>query len=480
MGFFSSDLGLAEQFANPKVSRIYQPSGGNQPLSSSVFSDNPFEALTQAISGGTGGTSGGFNMPWSPDLGDGTAPVNPINPVTPVNPDQPPSGPENVFGTDYSSSWADDSSNPVTGEFDLRDYLENRTTQQGMLGLFGALAGIPGLGMLADYNAGINPLSSFGGDTFLDSFGEKAGLTSDYFSGYDFTDLTGEQRDMLTEQLMFNAPTAIDQAWYENLFDNIFGTGISLDYDPALDLTIGDWEGWESDTPDAYGGVSAGEMLDAGFTTEDIDFIGSGLADFNNEPTIDDLMSGMGDAGSIDSGSSSDFGDYSGDMGSISTDGQGGATYSSEATGDVSGTDYGGGSYGFTDVGGYDVGYESPGGDDGGGDSGGGGGSYIATAATQALGEKGLKVFEDWRDYMFAVLPTFTSSFGRYRATAPKIVAEIDKKENSKNIYSWIWDMHLKPIFDLIREDKDSEKALKDYKIMVRELSNKFLKKEKV
>jgi len=118
-------------------------------------------------------------------------------------------------------------------------------------------------------------------------------------------------------------------------------------------------------------------------------------------------------------------------------------------------------------------------GGDSGGDSG-GGGSYIATAATQALGEKGLKVFEDWRDYMFNALPTFTSSFGRYRATAPKIVAEIDKEENSKNIYSWIWDMHLKPIFDMISKDKDSEKALKDYKIMVRELSNKFLAKEKV
>ena len=40
--------------------------------------------------------------------------------------------------------------------------------------------------------------------------------------------------------------------------------------------------------------------------------------------------------------------------------------------------------------------------------------------------------------------------------------------------------MHLKPIYDLIVEDKDSEKALKDYKVMVRELSNKFLVKEKV
>ena len=115
--------------------------------------------------------------------------------------------------------------------------------------------------------------------------------------------------------------------------------------------------------------------------------------------------------------------------------------------------------------------------DDGGGDS--GGGSYIATAATQALGEEGLKVFEDWRDYMFTALPTFTASFGRYRVTAPKIVAEIDKKDNSKDIYSWIWDMHLKPIFDLIKEDKDSDKALKDYKVMVKDLQNKFLVKEK-
>ena len=119
----------------------------------------------------------------------------------------------------------------------------------------------------------------------------------------------------------------------------------------------------------------------------------------------------------------------------------------------------------------------SGGGDSGGGDS--GGGSYIATAATQALGEEGLKIFEEWRDYMFDALPTFTTSYGRYRVTAPKIVEEIDKKENSKHIYSWIWDMHLKPIFNLITEDKDSSKALKDYKIMVKELQDKFLKEKR-
>jgi len=336
MGFFSSDLGLAEQFANPKVSRIYQPSGGNQPLSSSVFSDNPFEALTKAISGGTGGTNGGFNMPWSPDLGDGTTPVNPINPVNPVNPEQPLAGPESVFGSDYSSSFDD----TPTGEFDLRNYLENRTTQQGMLGLFGTLAGIPGLGMLADYNAGINPLSSFGGSTFLDSFGEKAGLTSDYFSGYDFTDLTGEVRDMLTEQLMFDAPTDIDRDWLDSAIDNIFGSGISLDYDPALDLTIGDWENF--DTEGYYGGVSPSQMEEAGYTAEDIAFINDALTGVYDEPSIDDLMSGMGDAGSFDSGSDSG-GDTSGE------------SYSADDAGDAAAeSDFGGGYSGGYTGGGFD------------------------------------------------------------------------------------------------------------------------------
>jgi hypothetical protein len=104
-----------------------------------------------------------------------------------------------------------------------------------------------------------------------------------------------------------------------------------------------------------------------------------------------------------------------------------------------------------------------------------GGLSYIATATTQAIGEDGLKVFEDWRDYMFYTLPTFATSFGRYRATAPKIVEEIDKKDNSKTLYKEIWDDYLKPIFNLIKKDKDDPKALSDYKIMVRELKNKYL-----
>jgi len=172
---------------------------------------------------------------------------------------------------------------------------------------------------------------------------------------------------------------------------------------------------------------------------------------------------------------------------SITTNADGSLTFSSDETGDVSGTDYGGGYSGWDsgyeggytgggDVNGGEIGYESPDGGDSGGDSGGGGGSYIATATTQALGENGLKVFEDWRDYMFNALPTFTATFGRYRATAPKIVEEINKKDNSKELYKEIWSKHLKPIYDLIKVDKDSKKALKDYKVMVRELTNKYLK----
>jgi hypothetical protein len=128
-----------------------------------------------------------------------------------------------------------------------------------------------------------------------------------------------------------------------------------------------------------------------------------------------------------------------------------------------------------------DFGADSTWGDDG-GDSGGssggggGGGSYIATATTQALGEEGLTVFNNWRDHMRNVVPEFTVSFGRYRVTAPKIVKAIDKKDNSKAIYKDIWDKHLKPIYDLIVADKDSVKAQDDYRVMVRELSNKHLK----
>jgi hypothetical protein len=71
--------------------------------------------------------------------------------------------------------------------------------------------------------------------------------------------------------------------------------------------------------------------------------------------------------------------------------------------------------------------------------------------------------------------PTFTTSFGRYRVTAPEIVKVIDSKNNSKELYKEIWEEHLKPIYDLI-VNKDDDKALIKYKVMVKELMNRYLK----
>jgi hypothetical protein len=74
--------------------------------------------------------------------------------------------------------------------------------------------------------------------------------------------------------------------------------------------------------------------------------------------------------------------------------------------------------------------------------------------------------------------PTFTISFGRYRVTAPKIVKAIDAKDNSKELYKEIWDKHLGPIYKLI-VNKDDTNALVKYKVMVKELMNKYLKGDK-
>jgi hypothetical protein len=149
-------------------------------------------------------------------------------------------------------------------------------------------------------------------------------------------------------------------------------------------------------------------------------------------------------------------------------------SYSSANSGDVGVTSYGDGQYGFDDNG-TEVGWEDPGGESGGSDDSGGGGSYIATAATQSLGTAGLTVFNNWRDYMHTWHPTFTTSFGRYRVTAPEIVKVIDSKNNSKELYKEIWEEHLKPIYDLI-VNKDDDKALIKYKVMVKELMNRYLK----
>jgi hypothetical protein len=62
MGFFTTDFGLGEEYANPKVSQTYQPSGGagatSPALTSRQAASGPLGQLAQAMSGST---SGGYN-----------------------------------------------------------------------------------------------------------------------------------------------------------------------------------------------------------------------------------------------------------------------------------------------------------------------------------------------------------------------------------------------------------------------------------
>ena len=502
MAFYSSDLKLAELFANPTVSQIYTPTQGGM-LGGKAGQRGLATAGQQSLS--TTGTRG-YTSPVSTNL---QSIVDQLNLTSGISGSDISGGMISGSGTDTGTPITVDDTLPsatdswtgtpdffgdtgVTGgaEINLRDYLENRDLYQFGLGMLG----IPGLGALVDYKAGINPTPF--GPTVLDSFGEEAGITEDYLGGESWEDLDAStQRDMLVEQLMFDDVGS----WYDSLIPDFLqdDDDISLDYDPDLDLTIGDWQETTPmteeqlaehqaimDAPDVWSPgtvetvvedqqgtitpvVEEGTYMDTTITTGDGDYSfdsdsgwdsaedfteDTGLGDSDWDTSHDDFSWDTND--SSDSGSD-DFGDWDSDAESDMDEDSGWS--------------------------GADSDFDDSGSDDGGGDSGGGGGgSYIATAATQALGEDGLKLFEDWRDYMFTALPTFTTSYGRYRVTAPKIVAEIDKKENSKDIYSWIWDMHLKPIYDLIKQDKDSDKALKDYKAMVKDLQNKFLTKEKV
>ena len=110
----------------------------------------------------------------------------------------------------------------------------------------------------------------------------------------------------------------------------------------------------------------------------------------------------------------------------------------------------------------------------GGGDDG-GGGSYIATATTQELGKGGLSLFVKWRKHMMKTLPTFKITFGRYMATAPKIVKVINSKPNRKEIYTYIYDNHLEIIYKLIKKDFNDKDALDLYIEMVKELKKEYL-----
>lgn len=458
MPFFSSDLGLSQEFADPKVQRVFQPQIPTSMFSGtrSVNQQDPLSQLARAISGsGSGytgaqfGGQGGTTLPEiSPGMPSFPMPGIPQTPA-PVIGDPNLDGNSTFPGMPSAGQNGGDGGITDTTTIDsyqsLQDYLNASRTERGFTsGLLGMM-GIPFGGSLMEIGMGINPLGDLTGEANQTFDWYKGGTT--YFgapisdaqttlSGGMFSGFGSQYEADVASMFGEGSPEHFDAI--EQQFANI-QSGTPLDYNP--------WNTMANLT---------GGILTDGFGPTVIDK-SVPVTPTTQEYVVED------DRGTI----TETAGGYTWD-----TSDWGSVEEAQEDTG-IGTSEWDSSAEGFS----WDDSGDS--GDSGGGDSG-GGGSYIATAATQALGEKGLKVFEDWRDYMFTVLPTFTASFGRYRATAPKIVSEIDKEENSKNIYSWIWDMHLKPIYDLIVEDKDSEKALKDYKVMVRELSNKFLVKEKV
>jgi hypothetical protein len=429
MPFFSSDLGLSQEFADPKVQRVFQPQIPTSMFSGtrSVNQQDPLSQLARAISGsGSGytgaqfGGQGGTTLPEiSPGMPSFPMPGIPQTPAPVIGePRMPSTGVTGYVGgsSDAQTSSMTQEEMAAASYQSLQDYLNASTMERGIAsGLLGMM-GIPFGGSLMEIGMGINPLGDLTGE---------ANQTFDWYKG---------------GTTYFGAPISDAQA--ATASGGMF-SGYGSQY--------------EADVADMYGALSDERMTAIEQQFAELNGTQPAPVPTTQEYVVED------DRGTI----TETAGGYTWD-----TSDWGSVEEAQEDTG-IGTSEWDSSAEGFS----WDDSGDS--GDSGGGDSG-GGGSYIATAATQALGEKGLKVFEDWRDYMFTVLPTFTASFGRYRATAPKIVSEIDKEENSKNIYSWIWDMHLKPIYDLIVEDKDSEKALKDYKVMVRELSNKFLVKEKV
>jgi len=417
MPFFSSDLSLSQEYADPKVERVFQPQAPVSPFSGTRgVTGDPLSQLAKAISGSSSGYTGAqfgddtasgigdmnFGMPSLPGAG--------VIPETPAPVTSPATGTAGYVGGVGGGNGITDTT-AIDSYQALQDYLNASTLQRGVSsGLLGMM-GIPFAGSLMEIGMGINPLGDLTGE---------ANQTFDWYKG---------------GTTYFGAPISDAQATLSG--------GMFSGYGSQYEADIADMYGWGS--PEHFAAIGEQFGITEPTTTP--------------EPTTTEYVV-ADDRGTI----TETAGGYTWD-----TADWGSVEAAQEETG-IGTSEWDSSAAGFS----WDDSSDSS------SSSSDSGGSYIATAATQALGEKGLKVFEDWRDYMFTVLPTFTASFGRYRATAPKIVSEIDKKENSKNIYSWIWDMHLKPIYDLIVEDKDSDKALKDYKVMVRELSNKFLVKEKV
>lgn len=104
---------------------------------------------------------------------------------------------------------------------------------------------------------------------------------------------------------------------------------------------------------------------------------------------------------------------------------------------------------------------------------------YITTAtliATQQTdGGQILSTFRYFRDNWLMKQPNGESLVKDYYRVAPKIVINIDKRENAKSIYQNIYDDYLFECYQLIKESKFNE-AFEKYKLAVLDLKTKYFK----
>lgn len=103
---------------------------------------------------------------------------------------------------------------------------------------------------------------------------------------------------------------------------------------------------------------------------------------------------------------------------------------------------------------------------------------YITTAVCESLGKTDdcyeLSVFRNYRDSYLAKQPEGMEMIYEYYDIAPTIVNRVNKMDNRKDIYGFIWNEYLKPCINLIEEDRNEE-CKEMYSNMVRFLQKKFV-----
>jgi len=379
---------------------------------------------------------------------------------------------------------------------DYESYLTGgRSMLQGLLNFvpFGGL-----FGAAADYNMGFNALSPNSSENlgytnpFTDEYSafynkNYAGPGSDMAFTQDLMNPT-EQRDMLINQQSFDILPEQTEESFTDWLGGMFG-GNTLNYDPDMDLARSDFEDARSLTP-AENLAMAQDRLSNPWSDNktyneslegylEAEQIRRDIAEMQEEDkTIAPVVSVAPEVDISDTSSPTvDTPDSTG-LSDIGVGETGTVTDSSGLSSEV--TNMGDGQYSI-DMGENEeaIGYESPPSDDSSSsDDSGGGGCFITTATLQEVDTKDdgkeLTTFRNFRDNYLKNKSYGAALVRDYYNTAPGVVAEINSRDNHKDLYKGIWKEHLRPINRLIEKGEEAE-ATSKYMLMMEELKEKFL-----